>query len=599
VKSLCAMKRILLAAGAFVALTSVAARSDVTSPDVRVSTISGSGASGYSDGSQFSARYMLPFGVDSDVTGRIYVSDAAAQRIRVIERDGSVRTLAGSGTPIANGLWVQGGFRNGPGAQAQFDHPAGIVVAADGALYVADTNNRCIRRIDASGNVTTYAGVPGAKGYADGPRLSATLFRPTGLSSDARGNLYIADYFGIRVVSPSGDVTTMPRFASTPFGVSVFNTPAGPVIFASDLLGIVRRSASGAVERFPIEHLSTGRLTQGLEPLGYPFGIAAFDDHSVVFTDPRSNTVRYLNWTAGALQTLAGVDVLDGAASTGGYRDGAGSVSRFDAPLGVAVTKEGAIVVADAGSKRIRMISRLDRSHDQRPGGLPNANVDEAAYKIAFVGNSYLWIYQRWSDSIEGIVERRVTSAYPKARIRVQPFVFPGTRFDAQEQYAQMLGENGLANFVVLNLNPLMLVGTGGLSADREQLESQASTWEPFVTRALHATYEELRSRHVGFLVVTSPMPDIAPSENIWNELTEPNGGTAPHVEVAERLNEAAKRSGAPMLDVTSLFERELRSPQHAPLFGTEDTHFSAHGRAVMGDAVANYLLMLHPWRLH
>lgn len=568
---------------------------DVTSSEVRVTTISGSGASGVADGGRLSARYLMPFGVYAGESGRIYVTDAAAQRVRVIEPGGFVRTLAGGGQPIANGLWVRGAFRNGAGSKARFDHPAGIV-ARDSVVYVADTNNRCIRRIDASGNVSTYAGVPGVEGGSDGPRLSATFTRPTSLSFDARGNLYVADYFGIRIISTEGDVKTIPNFSAGPFGVSVVDTKAGPVIFASDRLGVLRRAADGSVERFAvIEHLQLGnRNTQGNEPLGYPFGIAAFDDHSLVFTDPRSNTVRYLNWTAGSVQTLAGVDVGDGAASFGGFRDGMGDVSRFGAPLGVALAKGGAIIIADAASKRIREITGLDRSHDASPGGLP-PKVDQGAYRIAFVGNSFLWEYQRWSDSIEGLVERRLTRAYPKEHIQVAPYVFPGSPFDGQRQYAEVLGTSGVANFVVLNLNPFML-NTASLPPD--QLEEHFAVWGPPVTEALRRTYDSLRAVHVGFLVAVSPLGEnISPSENLWNVLTAPNGGTsAPHLKLVEEMNAAVKAAGVPMLDVAKIFENESKSPLHAPLFGTQDVHFSRHGRAVMADAISRYLLTLRPW---
>ena len=174
------------------------------SPEVRVSTVSGSGVAGIADGAARQAQFIEPFGVVIDRSGRLYVSDAGAQRIRVIERDGFTRTLAGSGTPIASGLWVEGGYQDGSGSSARFNRPAGLAFGSDQALYVADTNNHCIRRIDGDGNVTTYAGRPDSAGHADGPRNVATFDRPTGLASDASGNLYVADFSGIRVISPGG-----------------------------------------------------------------------------------------------------------------------------------------------------------------------------------------------------------------------------------------------------------------------------------------------------------------------------------------------------------------------------------------------------------
>lgn len=83
--------------------------------EVRVSTLSGSGITGVADGTPAVARYMAPLGLAYDRERRLYVSDAAAQRIRVIERDGTVRTVAGSGIPIPNGLWDEAGLETARG----------------------------------------------------------------------------------------------------------------------------------------------------------------------------------------------------------------------------------------------------------------------------------------------------------------------------------------------------------------------------------------------------------------------------------------------------------------------------------------------------
>ncbi|MBV8688845.1 MAG: hypothetical protein JOZ59_01955, partial [Candidatus Eremiobacteraeota bacterium] len=336
------------------------------SPEVRVATLTGSGIAGFADGSAQKAQFLEPFGVVFDHAGRLYVSDAGAQRIRIVERDGFVHTLAGSGDANSTGLWVEGGYQDGTGAAARFNRPAGLAIGSDQALYVADTNNHCIRRIDAGGNVTTYAGRADMAGRADGPRNIATFDRPTGLASDASGTLYVADFSGIRMISPDGIVTTIPQFGSAPFGVAVAQSDGGPVVFAADESGLWRRMPDGTVERYSSAPSAQKNLRelQGEELLGHPFGLAAFDERSIAFTDVRENTVRYLNWSAGALQTLGGVPVENGAASGAGYRDGDGSQSRFDVPLGIAVKDSGALVVADGGNKRIREIRNIDRAHD-------------------------------------------------------------------------------------------------------------------------------------------------------------------------------------------------------------------------------------------
>ena len=125
--------------------------------DARVETLAGSGLAGLLDGPAATAEFLEPAGGALGASGELYVADAAAQRIRRIDATVRVSTVAGSGAVDASALFVPGGYRDGPAAQAQFDHPSGVALAADGSLLVADRLNHCVRRI-ANGVVTTYAG---------------------------------------------------------------------------------------------------------------------------------------------------------------------------------------------------------------------------------------------------------------------------------------------------------------------------------------------------------------------------------------------------------------------------------------------------------
>ncbi len=366
----------LRAALAMLACTAVSAPCGAmpTNPDVVVRTLAGSGALGFADGDALHASFVMPFGLAYDSDGTLYVSDAGAQRIRAVDPSGRVRTIAGGGDLVANGLWVAGAYRDGTGAQARFDRPAGIAWYG-GALYVADTNNHCIRKVLPNGIVTTFAGSPQRAGLQDGTLAEASFTRPVGLAVDAQGVLYVADpASGLRTISPDGRVGRISELgAGTPYGVAAIGTPRGVDLFVADLLGLVHWSSSHPLERYatPEAYGRGTRQLQGLAPLGYPFAVAALDDNSIAYTDVRGSAVRYLGWYAAAPQVLAGIDVVDGAATGAGYRDGLGDVARFDEPMGIAIGPSGAIVVADSGSRRIRTIENLDRKHDdphrQRP----------------------------------------------------------------------------------------------------------------------------------------------------------------------------------------------------------------------------------------
>ena len=157
------------------------------SPEGEVTTLAGNATPGLRDGRAVFARFRAPMGVAVDALGRVYVADTWNDRIRVIERDGQVRTLAGQGR----------GFVDGAGRQARFDTPTALALAPDGSLWVADTGNHALRRIDAQGQVTTLVLDP-----FDGIRLS----RPVSLAVTHDGVLYIGELSPGRVlqVMPDG-----------------------------------------------------------------------------------------------------------------------------------------------------------------------------------------------------------------------------------------------------------------------------------------------------------------------------------------------------------------------------------------------------------
>lgn len=167
--------------------------------DGRVDTLAGTGE-GWRDGPALQAQFHTPSGIALDAAGNVYVADTGNNRIRRIGTDGMVSTLAGEGTR---------GFADGPAAQARFDAPMGVAVDAAGRVYVADTYNDRIRVIDTDGTVRTLAGGD-RPGHADGLGTQAQLDTPVALVLDRHGNLLIADLYSnaIRRLSPDGVLRT-------------------------------------------------------------------------------------------------------------------------------------------------------------------------------------------------------------------------------------------------------------------------------------------------------------------------------------------------------------------------------------------------------
>ena len=161
-----------------------------------VVTLAGSSTSGYADGVGTYAQFNYPYGVAVDSSGNVYVADSENSRIRFITPSGTVTTLAGNGTS---------GFLDGVGTYAQFNRPRGVAVDSSGNVYVADTNNHRIRLITPNGTVTTLAG-SGSNLYADGVGTNAKFSSPSDVAVDSSGNVYVADQynFRIRFITPSG-----------------------------------------------------------------------------------------------------------------------------------------------------------------------------------------------------------------------------------------------------------------------------------------------------------------------------------------------------------------------------------------------------------
>jgi sugar lactone lactonase YvrE len=311
-----------------------------------VTTLAGSaGTSGATDGTGNAARFNYPVGVRVDASGTIFVADNGNSAIRRVSASGAVTTFAGA--PASPGAADQ------TGAAAGFSTPYGIAADAAGTIYVADFDNSTIRTVTPGGAVTTLAGSPGMTGSADGTGSAARFSRPQGLGVDAHGTVYVADTdnFTIRAVTAAGVVSTLagtPGVRGTFDGVgsaAQFLNPTSVVVDPAGILYV----ADGA----SIRKISTpdGTVTTLVSQQFMVLSSLALDANGNLYaSDWQASTISKVT-PAGVVSTLAGT------ALQYGWADGTGAAARFASPEGIAVDGAGNVYVADLLNQAIRKIT--------------------------------------------------------------------------------------------------------------------------------------------------------------------------------------------------------------------------------------------------
>ncbi|MCW1924498.1 hypothetical protein OKA05_18170 [Luteolibacter arcticus] len=356
----------------------------ITSAGV-VTTVAGTNMA--KDGSGTSASFNKPEGVAIDADGNVFVADASNNKIRKITGAGVVTTFAGSGNP---------GSADGVGTAASFNQPKGVAVDASGNVYVADSANHKIRKITAAGVVTTLAG-SASPSNMDGTGTAAGFGFPSGVAVDASGNVFVADYNNrkIRKITPAGVVTTFAgsgnQGSTNGTGLAAsFRNPAGIAVDLSGNVFVADRedhkirkiTAAGVVTTLAGSgNLGSADGTGAAATFRYPGGVAV-DTKGVVFVaDTQNHKIRRIT-RAGEVTTVAG-------SASYGSADGIGAAAGFFFPSGVAVDASGNPVVADSWNHRIR---RAQSGFEQTItfGPLPDQEVGDPPLELSATASSGL-----------------------------------------------------------------------------------------------------------------------------------------------------------------------------------------------------------------
>ena len=280
----------------------------VVSPSGRQSLLAGHKTeTGFKDGQGMDARFYQPCGIVVDGEGNVLVADTQNHVLRKVARSGAVSTLAGSG---------EAGYADGIGAAAQFYEPWGVVVDAEGAIFVADSSNNCVRQVaPGDGVVSTLAGdAEAGPGFADGLGAAANFNSPCGLALDTDGHLIVADSENNcirKVTTVEGRVTTVAGSAEADAGFA---------------------DGEATAARFDL-----------------PVDIAVDGNNNILVSDQDNHRIRIIASTGGRVATVAG------SAEEGTF-DGTGPSVRLSHPNALVLDERGHLLVLVGAKGSVRVI---------------------------------------------------------------------------------------------------------------------------------------------------------------------------------------------------------------------------------------------------
>ena len=274
-----------------------------------LTTVAGKSGSGYSGdgGTATNASLHSPANVALDTSGNLFIADSQNNRIRKVAANGIITTVAGNGSATFAG-------DGGSATNASLNYPNGVVFDAFGNLYIADTDNNRIRKMDTNGIITTAAGNGAGFSGDGGLATNAILYWPHGVTFDISGNLYIADYNNnrIRKMDTNGIITT-----------------------------VAGKSGSG---------YSGDGGTATNSTLYYPEGVSCDTFGSLYIADMDNNRIRKVD-TNGIITTVVGK-------GTAGYSGDGGTPTNASLyhPFGVTCDTSGNLYIADTVNARIRKV---------------------------------------------------------------------------------------------------------------------------------------------------------------------------------------------------------------------------------------------------
>ncbi len=318
---------------------------------------------GFLDGDRKTALFRSPEGIIVDEKGNLYITEYMSSIIRKIDNKGNVSVLAGQ--PMKTG------YADGKASESLIDRPHGIAVDKKGNVFFCDMKNHLIRKIDNQGIVSTVAGEKGKSGIKDGISKNAQFNQPEGIVVDSKGNLFVADTynFTVRKIDKNGSVTTFAGvggkegYANGKGGKALFNMPIGISIDKNDNLFVVdaiydsEKQGNSVIRKIdPKGNVTTFAGVQGKNGhkdgtskealFNKPVGITVANDGTVFVADTEADLIRMID-KKGNVTTIGGQYLIEKS------QDGIGNKATFSDPQSLAVAPNGDIFIADTFNNRI------------------------------------------------------------------------------------------------------------------------------------------------------------------------------------------------------------------------------------------------------
>ncbi len=447
--------------------------------EATVSTVAGTGTGGFSgdNGQATAAKLQLPAGVWSLGRNTFLIADQANHRVRRVDSNGIIRTVAGTGVNGFSG-------DNGAATGAKLSNPVSVSARSDGSFLIADQGNNRVRRVTASGTIQTIAGT-GSAGYnGDGfSAAQAQLNRPSGVAYDAQGNCLIADMANERVRRIGGCSATAPitTLAGIDDAFTGDDWPAlaavleGPADVVQDARGNIFLADAGAnrvrmIDTDGIIHTYAGTGAPGFSgdggpatnaALRQPNRVAIAANGDLLILDTGNRRVRRVNAGSRTITTVAG----NGEWGSGGD-GGLATHASFKFPLGLATDPTGRIYVADAEARNVRVVDSDGRIFTYAgtgvatnsldgPGGNPADNLGDfgPAHAASFISPADLVVDDAGTLYIADMSAHRVRKIDANGTIRPVTGTGIGTgRIDGQGGNPDDdLGDGGPASEATVN----------------------------------------------------------------------------------------------------------------------------------------------------